>query len=54
MLRATKRPAVEQGGWVFSNRFKVPMVQLGDIFNQHQKITGSAKKQKDFDCLRYV
>jgi len=41
-------------GWVFSNRFKVVMVKLGDIFNQYQKITESAKKQKDFDCLRYV
>ncbi len=41
-------------GWVFSNRFKLAMVKLGDIFNQQKKIAESTKKQKDFDCLRYV
>jgi hypothetical protein len=41
-------------GWIFSNRFKVALVQLGDIFNQQKKITESTKKQKGFDCLRYV
>ena len=41
-------------GWVFSNRFGLAMVKLANNFNRLRKINETTKKEKDFDCLRYV
>ena len=41
-------------GWVFSNRFGRSLVKLGEILDQQRKITKPSKKEKDFDCLKYL
>jgi len=41
-------------GWVFSNRFGRAVARLANTLSQHRKVCENTKKEKDFDCLRYV
>ena len=40
-------------GWVFSNRFGGALMKLADVLSQYRKIS-EGRKEKEFDCLRYL